>query len=166
MKKVFPFIICVLLFGVSCSNQSTELTEEQKVTIQNEVNTEFEKLVNAIQQLNYDSFSELYSKTDFISCAKFNTGLLTDINAWMDSVKISFALRERQKTEMLNLKITPLTQDMALVNQIAYWENWWKNGDYRKSYGVATYIYKKEPIGWKIVHITETGKTLDEKLVE
>jgi hypothetical protein len=166
MKKVFPFIICVFLLGISCSEKSTELTEEQKTTIQNEVNNEFEKLVNSIQQLNYDSWSELYSKNDFISSAKFSTGLLTDFNAWMDSAKISFSLRERQKTEILNLKITPLTQDMALLNQIAIWENWFKNGDYFKSYGVASYIYKKEPDGWKIVHITETGEILEEKLVE
>jgi hypothetical protein len=71
MKKVFPFIICVLLLGIACSEESKELTDEQKTTIISEVEKQMDGKLSAAIQLDFDAYSEYLSKDGFISA---NTG--------------------------------------------------------------------------------------------
>ena len=56
MKKEFALLACVLLLGISCTDQSTELTDEQKATIISEVEDQLEGMVNAANQLDVDAF--------------------------------------------------------------------------------------------------------------
>jgi ketosteroid isomerase-like protein len=67
---------------------------------------------------------------------------------------------------LLDQKITALTPDLALGTQVVIWENWWKNGDYRKVKGATTNLWKKGPDGWKIIYVHESRLAiLEEKLV-
>jgi len=42
----------------------------------------------------------------------------------MDTAKISFLKRERHQSELLDVRVTALTSDLALMTQIGIWENW------------------------------------------
>jgi len=66
-------------------------------------------------------------------------------------------------SEQLDLKITPLTPDLALLTEVAIWQNWYKNGIYRKSKGFSTYLWKKEADGWKVIHLHESRQILLEE---
>lgn len=162
MKKLFLLTTIMVFFFYSCAkNTTTELTAEQKATIEKELRDQFDKLMTSINQLNFDPWSDNISKTDFIS-AITRKGLTSGYSAWADSIKVSFLARERHTYDEKAVKITALTPTLALLTQEGIWENWWKNGDYSKTNGLATFIWKKEQDGWKIIHSHESGNRVVE----
>jgi len=168
MKKLIlssVALVTILLFFSSCAKDTkTELTDEQKTTIQKEVKDQWEKQRSTIRQLNFDTWSEFISN-DFISGIG-PTNYTPSRTAWMDTIKKGFSLRERHQSELLDETVTALTPDLAIGTQIAIWDNWWKNGDYRKVKGSTTILWKKEPDGWKIIYVHESRLAiLEEKLV-
>jgi len=157
MKKIiFPILVLLLITGSSCQKE-IEFTEEQKATIEKEVRDQFDKLFASISQLNIDTWSEFHSKDEFVSHLSGRRGVTYGFSAWRDSVAISFSARERHRSEPLEVRVTALTPDLALLTSVAIWENWWKDGLYRKTNGKSTYIWKKEQDGWKIIHAHESG---------
>ena len=84
----------------------------------------------------------------------------------MDSVKNSFERRTRHQSQLLDQKITVLSPDLALLTLEGIWENWTAEGLYRKMDGKATYLYKKEQDGWKVIHTHESGLLLEETTSE
>lgn len=167
MKKfIFSSVVlaAMLFLFSSCAKETkTVLTDEQKATIQKDVKDQWEKQRSTIRQLNFDTWSEFISN-DFISGIG-SINYTPSRNAWMDTIKNSFTRRERHQSELLDETITALTPDLALGTQIAIWDNWFKNGDYRKVKGSTTTLWKKEPEGWKIIYVHESRLAiLEEKL--
>jgi hypothetical protein len=163
MKKLVILTTIMALFFSSCAkNTTTELTAEQKATIEKEVLNQYNKNVSAIGQLSFDLWSEFISKDEFISHISGTRGITYGYSAWADSIKVSFGRRTRHQTQQLDVKITVLNPDLALVTSVAIWENWYQNGRYRKSNGKATYLYKKEQDGWKYIHVHESTLLLEE----
>ena len=168
MKKLIffgvAFATMFFLFSSCSKGTKTELTVEQKATIQKEVKDQWEKQRTTIRQLNFEGWSEFVSN-EFIAGIRATNYELSR-TAWMDTIKKSFLLRERHQSELLEETITALTPDLAIGTQIAIWDNWWKNGDYRKVKGSTTVLWKKEPDGWKIIYVHESRLAiLEEKLV-
>jgi len=165
MKKyVCTFLSIILLVAVSCQ-QETELTDELKATIEKEVEAQHDKLANAIRQLDIDLQTPNISK-EFISHISGSRGITYGYDACIDSFKNSFANRTRHQSQVLDQKITVLSSDLVLLTSESIWENWFKDGRYRKSNGKATYLYKKEPDGWKVIHTHESGLVLEESTSE
>ncbi len=166
MIKLVLFSTIMALFLCSCAkNTTTELTAEQKASIEKEIREQFDKVVSAISQLDADLYFETISKDEFISHISSRRGLTFGYSAWMDTIKVSFSRRERHQSEPLDVKVTALSTDLALLTSNAIWENWW-SGNYRKTNGKATYLWKNEPDGWKIIHIHESGDVIEEKLAD
>jgi ketosteroid isomerase-like protein len=163
MKKlIFLTVIIMLLLGSCAKDTKTELTNEQKATIENEVKTQWDRLQSSISQLNIETWSEFYSKDAFISAIN-SRSYISSLRIWTDTVRNSFALRTRHQSNLLDRTVTALTPDLALGTQVAIWENWWKNGLYRKAKGYNTTLWKKGPDGWKIIHVHESREILEEK---
>ena len=164
-KRVLIFSIATFLL-CSCTNTKSELTELQKQTIKDEVKVEFDKLVSSINDLNFESWADCYSKENFISSLKLSHEGNKDYDEWMDIVKTSFAERSKHTHQLIDLQITPLKSDLALVTQYGILENWWKDGTYKKANGAVSYLYSKENGSWKIIHINEDGNVIEEKISE
>jgi ketosteroid isomerase-like protein len=162
MKKVFPFLTFVLLLGISCSNQSTELTDEQKVTIQNEVQVQMDGKITAARQLDADAFIDYFSNDEFISV---NSGATyySSLSVFADSVANWYSLRESRNTNQIESKITVLAPDLALGTRVLYSENLFKSGELLKSNTVITELWKKEQSGWKVIHFHESSKPITEE---
>ena len=170
MKKIIfysaAFAAILFLFSSCTKNIKTDLTDELKVTIQNEVKEQFENLEMAIRELNYDSWIKFYSKESFISALTTSRGLVPTYQTWADSLKVSFENRTRHQSEIVDVSVTAISTDMALLTLVGIWGNWYKNGDYRKIKGLATYVWKKEQTGWKVIHIHESRQQiLEESLI-
>ena len=154
----------LFLFGSCTKGKKTELTDELKATIQKEVKDQWDKQRSTIRQLNFDTWSEFVSN-EFIAGIR-PTNYELSSTAWMDTIKKSFSLRERHQSELLDETITALTPDLAIGTQIAIWDNWWRNGDYRKVKGATSILWKKGSDGWKIIYVHESRLAiLEEKLV-
>ena len=160
-------LAAMLFLSSSCTKETkTELTDEQKADIIDDVTEQHNSYKAATTQLNYDDFLKFYSQKNFISAMNRMYGLHPTYSSMADSSKIGFVTRERHKTELLDFRVSPLSPDLALSTEVGIWENWYKNGNYRKIKGLSTKVWKKEPDGWKIIHNHESMQTLlEEKLV-
>lgn len=139
-------IFGIILIMNACCQQKTELTDELKATIEKEVKAQHDKVTNSINHLDIDLITPLLSKK-FISHISGKRGITYGYNAWVDSLKISFDRRTRHESKPLDQKITVLSSDLVLLTQDKIWENWFKDGMYRKADGKSTYLYKKEEDG-------------------
>jgi hypothetical protein len=166
MKKYLWTISAIILIVIaSCQQKPSILTEEQKATIEKEVKGQFNEYISTRNQLNFDLWSKFWDSEEFISANALNFGALMSYSAWMDSVKISFERRERHYTEVLDLQTNALTSEIVVLTSKGIFENWW-SGNYRKSNGIETQIWKRRPDGWKIIYVHESGKLIEEKMAE
>ena len=158
MKNHILIAVLLLILFSSCSNKPIhELNETQKATIEEEVIAQHDVFVSAITQNNYDQWVNCYSKENFISAYAYPVVDGYNYDRWMSTVKDGFSQRIKHKTELLDITVTPLSMDLALSTQFGTWQNWWKDSPYSKNPFHATFLWKKETDGWKIIHVNETG---------
>lgn len=148
--------IIVSLVLSSCQGK-TDLTDEQKATIANEVVKTYTNLVSNLSKLDIDLWSEAWSKNEFISV---NSGVnnFKTFNEFRDSVKYWFSLREKQQVEILESKVKVLTPDLALLTSITNWDIQFKNGTEGRSKALLTGLWRKEQDGWKAICLHESWK--------
>ncbi len=152
LYKILSIVFPVILFG--CQQQQT-LTDAKKEIIRKEVTEQYNQLVTAINQLDARAWSEFYSKDEFIS-AFAGTEFFTTRSAWVDTITNYFSMRESQKIEPTGVQVTALAPDLALLTSQEKTEMQMKSGKEIKFSHVFTMIWKKEPIGWKILHSHES----------
>ena len=154
MKKVLPFLACVLLVGISCNKQSTELTDEQKAAIISEVENQFIKGISELNTL--DILSQPFSDDNFISAIS-NYSYYSNVNEFRDSIAYYFSLRESQEVHIVNKSTTVLSSDLALLTGKTNWDVSFKSGEHMIFDRVlVTQLWKKEENGWKIICLHET----------
>jgi len=152
-NALFIFIVLIFIFG--CQQKQQNITERDNEMIKNEVKNQFEKLVSALNNLDPDAWSELYSKDEFIS-AFAGTDFYPNRKAFIDAITSYFTMREQQKVEPLEVEVTALTSTLALLTSQEKTEMLLKNGENMKSKHVFTMIWKKESSDWKIIHSHES----------
>jgi|WetSurMetagenome_2_1015567.scaffolds.fasta_scaffold00069_8 ketosteroid isomerase-like protein len=130
-------------------------TEAEKEVIKKEVNEQFNQLVSALNQLNAGTWSEFYSKDEFLSSI-VSTDYYASRSEWMDLITHYFSTRERQHIEPLEVRVAALTPTLALMTSEEKAEMWSKSGENIKSNHVYTMIWKKEQDGWKVLHSHES----------
>lgn len=162
MKKVilFSVVLATMSFLInSCAkNTNTELTDEQKATIEKEVKDETTKLVSTRSQLNFDTYKVFFSEDEFISAVLIR-GYIPTYSAWKDSIVVGFARRTQHKAELQDVRVTVLAKDLAIVTTLENWENWYKNGNNSKSKGVTSILWKKEQNIWKIIYYHQSEQS-------
>jgi len=150
-------VLLLILFS-SCSNKTIPaLTAAQKTTIEEEVKAQHDVFVSAITRNNYEDWVDCYSKDNFISAFAYPVVDGYDYDKWIREVKGGFSQRIKHKTDLLDITVTPLSPDLAVSTQFGTWQNWWKDSPYAKTIFHASFLWKKEIDGWKIIHVNETG---------
>ena len=150
----FAAIIASLF--ISCAkNTKTGLTHEQKVAIQNEVIDQNNKLISADNQLNTDLWSEFWSKDGFLSVTS-GVNYFDNRSVLIDSVTNWFSRRASQKIEPIDIRVTPLTPELALLTAKSNLEILFKNENQYKWEVLVTVLWKKEQTGWKAIHMHES----------
>lgn len=165
MKKLVLLTTIIGLFFCSCAkNTKTELTAEQKATIEKEVRDKLDKQISDMNELNFEAVSANFSKEGLISFISGDS-ILYSFSEFFNFANPHWLERERQNVNPLEIRVTVLTQDLVLTTQTRTWEVWKNNGDYSKSNGIGTQLWKKELGGWKIIHLHESGTVIEEKSV-
>lgn len=156
MRKVFLFLACTLFIGISCNQQSTELTDEQKETMISEVENLYAEVVSDLSTLDMEKWSRPYSEDNFISVNSL-TNYFSNYEEWKDSVTYWFSLRESQEVEIADVNTTVLSSDLVLLTSIGYWDLTTKSGmQINDSKTLVSLLWKKEPSGWKIIFLHES----------
>lgn len=131
------------------------LPDVKKNEIEKEVTDQFNQLISALNQKNADEWAKYYSSNGFISTIA-GTDYYPTRNLWVDAVKNYFSMRERQHVELVELRVTALAEDIALLTSEERSEIQLKDGNSKQSKHVFTMIWKKEASGWKILHSHES----------
>jgi len=133
-----------------------------KEVIQREVTDQFNQLISAINRKNAAAWSEFYSKDEFLS-AIVSTDNYATRSAWVGLITKHFSMRERQHVEPLEVRVTALTSDLALMTSEEKTEMRLESGENSKSKHVFTMIWKREQGGWKILHSHESWMDYDQE---
>lgn len=156
MKSFYQFISIIILASLfSCQQPQQTLTETEKDTINKDVKNQFNQLVSALNQKNTDLWSMNYSDSEFIS-AIVSTDYYSTRTAFKDSIAKYISMRESQHIEPLEIRVTPLTPNIAFMTSEEKIEILLKNGQKFYSKHAFTMIWKKEKKGWKILHSHES----------
>jgi ketosteroid isomerase-like protein len=136
-------------------------TAAEKETITKDVIDQFNQLIAALNQMNVGEWSTFYSADEFSSTI-VGTDYYSTRSAWVDVITNYFSMRERQHVEPLDVRVTALTPNIALMTSEEKAEMWLKSGNNIKSRHVFTMIWKKGQDGWKILHSHESW--MDEQI--
>jgi len=130
-------------------------TDVEKEAIEKEIKDQFNQLVSTLNQSDAGEWSKFYSKGEFLSTIA-GTDYYATRSAWVDVITNYFSMRERQHVEPLQVRVTALTPEIALMTSEENAEMWLKSGNNIKSKHVFTMIWKKEQDDWKILHSHES----------
>ncbi len=155
MKKFYSTLLFSFLsLLIGCRQSEKTFTDADKEVIKKEVTDQFSLLVTALNQKDGVAWSDFYSKDEFIS-AMVMTDYYSSRSAWVDSITKYFSLREKQVVEPVEIRVTALAPDLALMTSEEKGDMSLKNGSSLKSKHVFTMVWKKEKDGWKILHSHE-----------
>jgi len=128
---------------------------ESFTEMEKEVKDQFNQLVSAINQMNAGEWSKFYTNNEFLSTIA-GTDYFETKNTWVDSITNYFNMREHQYVEPVEVRVTALAPNMALMTSEERSDIKLKNGNNIKSKHVFTMIWNKEKDGWKILHSHES----------
>jgi hypothetical protein len=96
--------------------------------IKKEITDQLNRLVAAINDLNADAWSSYYSKDDFVS-AIASTDYYATRSAWVSQITHCFSMQERQSVQPVEVRVNPLTSDLALMTSEEDAEMWLPGGE-------------------------------------
>ncbi len=156
MKTIYEIVLIILIATLlGCQSQPSVFTDAQKETVKKEVKAQFEDLASAVRKINAEAWSQNYSRNGFIS-AFVNTDYYSSRENWVDTISKFFSARDRQVIEPLEISVTPLSPDLALMTSREHVAIQLKNGKELSFQHSFTMIWKKEKDGWRILHSHES----------
>ncbi len=87
---------------------------ESFTEMEKEVKDQFNQLVSAINQMNAGEWSKFYTNNEFLSTIA-GTDYFETKNTWVDSITNYFNMRERQYIEPVEVRVTALAPNIALM---------------------------------------------------
>jgi ketosteroid isomerase-like protein len=150
----------ILIAPLSMNPKQKEPITESFTEVKKEVRDQFNQLVSAINQMNAGEWSKFYSNDEFLSTIA-GTDYYDTKDTWVDSITSYFNIRERQHIEPVEVRVTALAPNIALMTSEERSEIKLKDGENIKSKHVFTMIWRKEKDVWKILHSHESW--LDEQ---
>lgn len=156
MNNLLPFLACVLLLVISCREQSTELTDEQKAAIIAEVEDQYADAISNQSTFDIERCFQHWSEDEFISVT-LQANYFSTLSEFIDSVTYWFSLRENQEVHVVDMNTKVLSSDLVLLTSIENWDILFKSGaDIKDIRLLMSRLWKKEPSGWKIIYLHES----------
>jgi ketosteroid isomerase-like protein len=148
MKKYLWSSVAIILMAIASCQVKTELTDEQKAAIEKEVKDQYDRVISALEKVDVNAFTEYLSKDNFIAY-NGNLNNISNRSAFIDSLTNWYSFRESQKVELVEIQVTALTSELALVTDKTNWDALIKDGTHVKSANATSVLWKKEESGWK-----------------
>lgn len=147
--------ILFIIFLSGCQQKQPSLSDTDKETIRNEIKDQFTLLVTSLNKLDAGTWSEFYSKDEFLS-AIVSTDYYAKRSEWIELITNYFSMRKRQDVKIVDVRVTPLAPDLALMTSEDKSEMLLADDAPYNAKHVYTLIWKKEKEGWKILHSHES----------
>jgi len=159
MKAQSILLVAVIsAVSVSCQQQSAVLTESERTEIQKQVRIQWEKKWEALNALDPEWLG-LFSKREFLGYAH-GGGTITSHEELVAQNKVWWGPRKEQSGELLQIRIHPLSADLALVDYTSNWQGADEDGRAWKYKCSNTLLYRREKEGWKMIYWHEQGQEI------
>lgn len=144
-------IIAFALLAISTNVNSQELTNSQKDKITSEINTAFEKSINAYENLSIPELAECVS--DSLSAGFIGNGFFyQSFEKLKEDSENSMTGLKSQKINVVNKKITVLSDKVALLTASGNFSVNIEDGRVINGKFAWTFVYTKINDSWKIIH--------------
>jgi hypothetical protein len=153
--KSIVIAVCLMLLLVAVPLQAQTLTDAQKAEIEKILSENHKEIFSSVNQLSSAGYTKYLSESFQEKAGSGNIQAATKDGflKWLDSI---FGQRANQTISPHNIKVFVLSPDSAYSLYIGGAQITVKNGR-KGGYGNAmTFVWRKEPSGWKIVHLHES----------
>jgi len=120
-----------------------------------EIKNQFLSLIDALNSIDADAWSGFYSREGFLS-AMVGTDYYASRSKFIAAITEYFSMRETQKVTPVEIQVTVLHEDLALMVSAEKSDMLLKDGNRILSDHTFTMLWKKEEAGWKIIHSHES----------
>lgn len=156
MKKNLILLVMLSLFLVAaCRNQCPPLTDLERADIEKQVQEQMKKNLISVSNLNAAEVLSQFSTDNFIAFC-YAGPIVLSRSALGDSLETWYGQRKSISIDQLNLKVTVLSADLALVDRTSVNQRVLKNDSTVKYNFIGSYVFKKETSGWKLIHTHES----------
>jgi len=156
MKAFYYLTITVIIFSfLSCKQKEIQFSNEQKEVIEKEVKEQFNLFVDALNMKDVAKWSKFYSDSSFISSI-VATNLYLTKTEWVETITKYFSMRKEQRIKINEIKISALSQDLALLTSEDFTTLMMDNDSTQTFKHIFSLIWKKEQAGWKIINSHES----------
>lgn len=147
------YFIIVLLMGVlfsRCTNKCHELTNQEKSQIETQILEEWENIRTTIENSDSDGYATFISP-DFILMSTNGTVFYSKTE-YIDNVRNWFSARKNTEIQKAKVTITVLDKELVLLDQKSVFQVSFKDESIQRVHHAVTFVFQKEPSGWKIIH--------------
>ena len=161
MKVCKAITVLVLVIMMSIQLQAQTVSKELEAEIKGQIEEQWEHALGLLHNLDAEGCQELFSKTEFKG-DMVNGIVLWPKEKYFESLKNWFASRKSQKFVPNLVDIRVLTSEFALLDcaDDVFFE--FKNGDKKQIHHCMSFLYKKGPVGWRVIHMHESTQEVFE----
>ncbi len=124
-------------------------------SIVKEVTDTFARMITAIDEKDAGARENYYSREEFVS-AVAGGDCFGRRGDWVKAITSCFAERDSQHLEPREVQAIPLAADAALLTSQDTVDMQLKGGERPRYRHAFTMIWKKGPVGWRIMHSHES----------
>jgi len=151
---ILSFLILVLFYSCS-TNQPSQLTEEQKAQIKQEVIAQYKNAISNASAMNMEAWSEPWNKDDFI-CVNSGAYHFNTFQEYKDSITQWFSVRESQKVEIQQTNAEVLAANLVLITSTTDWDIVFMGGTNMNVKLLVSALWKKDDDSWKMIFVHES----------
>lgn len=151
MKKILTIILaCFLFLGFSNQSEAQNLTNQQKVKIEKQVDSVFHSMIDAAEKLDYD---KLNTGVDDRNNAGFivNGAYYSEYETLADFLKSNVQDGSRQSITIKTKKITVLTDRIVLLSATGIANVELNSNQSFSSDFLWSFVYEKVNDEWKVI---------------
>lgn len=154
-KNLIGVIIILILIGCQ-SNNSQELSEQEKSKIKNEINNRVDRYFEAVKLLNLEEMYEFWSESeDFIFAG--DGRILGGNKEWTNEMNEFAEITDHFiYWNNKNIKIEVLSQNAASYTMEFDNERIGVSGDTLNTKGAWTYVFKRDKGDWRVIQTNGT----------
>jgi ketosteroid isomerase-like protein len=144
-----------LVFLAACQPATTELTEEQKAEIAEELTRLYAESVSPINQLDAEGWLSYFQDSEDLTFAA-NGGFFKSYSAFADTVRAHWAPLASGEIDWGNLNIQVLAPNVAVVTSVFNYAGTDTTGGTVSVSGTWTAVWVEQDGDWKTVNVAET----------
>lgn len=153
--KHFKILIIALLALFLSSASYAQVSKEVEAKIKKQIEEQWELALKLIQDLDAEACQKLFSKTDFKG-DMIDGRVIRPKEKYFETLTKWFSNRKQQQIKPDLVDIRVLSPKFALLDYAGKVLIVNKEGSNTQFNHTMSFLYKKEPIGWRIIHMHES----------